>query len=152
MAKLSAPDFPDLEIPMNRWTEPFWQAAALRELKLPRCGECETFRWPPGPFCPNCSSQAVEWVPAGAARLYSYTIVRRGADENGAEIVTAPGLVEFPASGGVRIMAAIVGCEPSELRTDAPLRLDWGEAGGRVVPVFMVAYSTVMTSMEASSI
>ena len=135
-----APDIASIEIPIDRWTEPFWEAAANRELVLPRCGACGAHRWPPGPFCPECRSQAVDWVPAGPGRLYSYTVVRQpaaAADTPGRIVV--PGLVEFPEAGGVRIMAAIVDCPIDALAIDAPLTLDWVRKGQTQVPVFAIA-------------
>ena len=64
----SAPDIRGLEVPTDAWTQPFWDAAAQGHLRFPRCAECGRFRWPPGPFCPACQSQAVQWVaPPGVA-------------------------------------------------------------------------------------
>lgn len=138
--RTSAPDISQLEIPMDRWTEPFWQAAARKELKLPRCKDCTTFRWPPGPFCPSCRCQEVEWISAGPARLYSYTLVRRpGEARDSHSAVVAPGLVEFPKAGGVRIMAAIVDTPPDAIRIGVPLVLGWTAKGDTNVPVFSLA-------------
>lgn len=139
MVKTRVPDLGGLEIPMDTWTRPFWEAASREELRLPRCASCGTFRWPPGPFCPACSSQDLDWVEAGPARLYSFTIVHRGADDHGEPIAIAPGLVEFAEAGGLRIMAAIVDSEAEELCVDAPLTLAWRKAGEARVPVFKLA-------------
>lgn len=135
----SAPDISRLDIPTNVWTEPFWQAAAEERLVLPRCGACGTHRWPPGPFCPNCRSQVVDWVSAGRAELYSYTIVRqRGASPEEPGPIVAPGLVEFPEAGGVRIMAAIVGSPVDAIGIGALLTLGWVPKGDTKVPVFSI--------------
>lgn len=135
----SAPDISRFEIPMNVWTEPFWQAAADERLVLPRCRSCGTHRWPPGPFCSSCRSQAVDWVPAGRAELYSYTILRppAAAPEKPGPVI-APGLVAFPEAGGVRIMAAIVDSPVDAIRIGAPLILGWSAKDDTKVPVFSV--------------
>ena len=133
----SAPDIADLAIPKDRWTEPFWQATARGELTLPHCGACGTHRWPPGPFCPQCRSQEVEWGPAGPAVLYSYTVVRQPAP--GGEVrVVAPGLVEFPEAGGVRIVAALVDTKLDAIAIGATLTLGWHRHGEDNVPVFSI--------------
>jgi uncharacterized protein len=136
---VSAPDLSKLDVPTDRWTQPFWDAASRGELVLPRCGECGAFRWPPGPFCPRCRSQEVAWAPAGEARLYSYTLVRQ-KPSTGDEAVrrVAPALVEFPACDGVRIMAAIVDTPAEAIRIGARLELRWAAAGGAQVPQFAV--------------
>lgn len=133
----SAPDISGLDIPTDQWTRPFWDAAARRELKLPRCGSCGTHRWPPGPFCPQCRSQEVEWAPAGPAFLYSYTILRQPAADPADPVrVIVPGLVEFPQAGGLRIMAAIVDSPVESIAIGAPLTLGWTQKGETNVPVF----------------
>lgn len=134
---------PDLgrysEIPMDGWTRPFWDAAARKALVLPRCGDCGSFRWPPGPFCPKCRSQVLDWVPAGRARLYSFTVVRQKPQGQGdAARHVAPGLVEFPACGGVRLMAAIIDTPREQIRIGADLDLRWTDFAGFCVPQFVV--------------
>ncbi len=54
---------------------PFWEACARHELILQRCASCKTFRHPPRPACPACTSFDSEWVPAsGRARVWSWVI------------------------------------------------------------------------------
>lgn len=131
----SAPDVGALEVPIDVWTAPFWEAAASETLLLPRCGTCARFRWPPGPFCPHCQSQQTEWRPAGPGRIYSYTIVR-SSGENGAGKLRAPALVEFPDAGRVRMLAAIVDAQPDRLAIGATLRVDWVNTANVKAPIF----------------
>jgi uncharacterized OB-fold protein len=97
-------------------------------LVIPRCAECSTWRWPATPFCSKCRSQALEWMPAGNARLYSYTIVRQPGPDNTFRIVV-PGLVEFPEAGGMRFVAAIVESEIDQIKIGAPLKVGWTPQG-----------------------
>ena len=133
----SAPDVSALEIPIDSWTQPFWDAAAEGRLELPRCADCERFRWPPGPFCPHCQSQRTEWMPAGTPRLYTFTILR-GRPGDGPAPVLVPGLVEFPEADGVRIPAAIVDTPLSAIRIGSALTPGWSQAANAKVPVFKV--------------
>lgn len=131
----TAPLVAELSVPIDIWTKPFWDAAAEHRLMLPACGDCGAFRWPPGPFCPACQSQAVEWKPAGEGRIYSYTAVRP-KNQDGKESLHIPALVEFPDAGGVRLLAAIVGAAPDEIRIGAAVAPDWISAANAEVPVF----------------
>lgn len=132
----AAPALGDFEVPMDGWTRPFWEAASRQELVMPRCSDCAKFRWPPGPFCPHCRSQAVEWLPAGPARLYSFTVLRQKGEDG--ERHVAPGLVEFPEAGGVRMMAPIVDTPREDIRIGAGLVLCWAPAGETNLPRFTI--------------
>ena len=136
----TAPDTRALEIPMDAWTEPFWAAAEKGALALPRCGACGQFRWPPGPFCPSCQSQQLEWVPAGIGQVFSFTVVReKSGVEGGADRIHIPALIEFPQSGGVRLLAAIVDAAPDDVRIGARVAVKWIKAANAMVPVFYLA-------------
>lgn len=139
----TAPDIDQLEIPMDRWSEPFWAGTARHELLMPRCGACGLFRWPSGPFCAACRSQAVDWVPAGAGRIYSYTIIETASPDTGVgggvgKRLHIPALIEFPAAGHVRLLAACVGQDPALVYIGAPTRVGWVSAGNATVPVFTI--------------
>ncbi|MET0241626.1 MAG: zinc ribbon domain-containing protein [Sphingobium sp.] len=134
MAQISsAPDIAALEIPVDGWTTPFWAATAEHRLTVPCCSDCETFRWPPGPFCPHCQSQSVDWVDPGAASLYSYTIMPEG------ERTIVAALVEFAGADGVRLLSSLVDVPLDRLTIGAALRVDWIAAADATVPVFRLA-------------
>ena len=44
---------PDIEDPDGA---PFWEGAALGELRVQACGACGAWRMPPRPMCPKCRS------------------------------------------------------------------------------------------------
>lgn len=135
----SAPDVSGLEIPMDAWTQPFWDGTADHSLLLPACADCGRFRWPPGPFCPGCQSQRIEWRPAGPGRVFSFTIVREPAREEGVlPGIHAPALIEFPEAGGVRLLAAIVDTPLPAIAIGAGVTVDWVRAANATVPVFHV--------------
>jgi uncharacterized OB-fold protein len=135
----TAPDLSTLEIPMDAWTQPFWDASAAKKLLVPRCSACARFRWPPGPFCPHCQSQLTEWVEPGAARIYSFTVVPEQRDaEVDRQQYRVPALIEFPAADGIRILASIVDTPLTEIRIGAQLTLGWSQAVNATVPVFSI--------------
>jgi len=127
------------QIDVDAWTAPFWEGAARRELLLPRCHDCGTYRMPPTPFCPNCHSQALDWVRhEGRAELYSYTIVDRAIVEGmEASLPYVPAIVAFPEAQGVRLITNMVDCPIGALRVDAAVELVWLEPmPGVVLPAF----------------
>jgi hypothetical protein len=138
MAQLSTtPDVSALEIPADAWSQPFWDAAAAERLVLPHCTACGTYRWPPGPFCPQCSAQELAWTDAGQGRIYSYTVAPRFA-EGGETAIAVPALVEFPQAGGVRLIAAIVETSITDLAVGAPVQAQFSQAANGKVPVFTI--------------
>ncbi|MCW1431247.1 Zn-ribbon domain-containing OB-fold protein [Novosphingobium sp. JCM 18896] len=134
------PDFTALEVPMDTWSEPFWQGTAEHRLTFPRCTTCGTFRWPAGPFCPSCHAQPVDWVPAGEPRIYSFTIlpVRSAGDDEPAR-QRIPVLVEFADAPGVRLVSVLIDAMPEAAAIDARLVPHWLPAANAVVPAFRLA-------------
>jgi uncharacterized OB-fold protein len=131
----TAPDISGMEIPIDSWTQPFWDAAAEGKLLLPKCGNCGRFRWPPGPFCRHCQEQEVDWVPSGPARIYSFTILH---DRQNPAKVQVPALIEFPEADGIRFPAAIVETPVADVRIGAEVNLGWSQAANARVPVFSI--------------
>lgn len=57
---------------------PYWDALAVGELRIQRCGACGIYRFPPTRYCQRCGSAAVDWVGAGGSgRLYSWVVTHR---------------------------------------------------------------------------
>jgi uncharacterized protein len=133
----SAPDISQLEIPVDAWTKPFWDATAQERLLFPRCTNCARFRWPPGPFCPACQVQEVQWVAPGAALLYSFTIITlRAEGDNVQPRFIVPALVEFSGVDHVRLLGALVDAPLDEIQIGMPLTVGWSRTGDANVPIF----------------
>ncbi|MDE2303575.1 MAG: OB-fold domain-containing protein [Sphingomonadales bacterium] len=135
----TAPAIADIPLPIDQWTQPFWSAACRCELVMPCCADCGTWRWPPGPFCPHCLSQAIAWQLAGPARLYSFAIVHRpGPTPADSPQAIVPGLVEFPEAGGMRIAAAIIDSKIDRIAIGSALSVRWVPKDETNVPMFVV--------------
>lgn len=131
------PDYSGLEIAMDAWSEPFWQAGAEGRLLMQQCSHCGVFRWPAGPFCPQCRQQGVEWVSPGQPRIYSFTIVPVPAvDKDAPPAWRMPALVEFDEAPGVRLVSVLVGADPATVAIGDPVAIAWRPAANGVVPVF----------------
>ncbi len=103
-------------------TQHFWDGTRAGELRLQRCTDCEHAYFPPRPFCPACSSRAVEvFAASGRAKLHSYVIHHR--DVPGFTAPYAIAVAELEE--GPRMMTNIVGCEqtPEALVLDMDLEV-----------------------------
>ena len=114
-------------IDTNAWTAPFWEATARHELAIPRCGDCGKFRMPPTPFCPDCQSQAIQWVAiSDNGVVYSFTLVTRSILPDMEDSVPyVPAIIELPEAAGVRLITNIVETPLDEISVGAPCYMDW---------------------------
>ena len=58
-------------------TRPFFEAAALGELRIPRCEACHRFAWYPPERCPACAGSLAWEATSGRGTVYSFAVVRR---------------------------------------------------------------------------
>lgn len=129
---------------MDRWTEPFWRAAGEHRLQIPRCRACGRFRMPPSAYCPGCQSQDVEWVAvAGTGTVFSYTIIANPPfAEAAAHVPYAPAVIELDGAPGVRLISAIVGAPPEDIKIGSRVSLSWQDLpDGVALPRFVLAPS-----------
>jgi uncharacterized protein len=128
-----------VRIAVNKDTEPFWLAAKERRLVAPQCSDCETFRLPPTPFCPNCQSTAVNWVQlSGDATVYSFAVVH--GIPGMPELTVVPAVVDLPDAPGARLVSNVIGVSPSEVTIGMKLRVDFSPiTDGWLLPVFRPA-------------
>jgi uncharacterized OB-fold protein len=132
-----SPDISKLEIPADAWTRPFWIATRDHRLTFPRCTACTRFRWPPGPFCPVCHAQEVDWAAAGQGRIFSFTIISaKPARDNVPPDTLVPALIEFPEAGGVRLLGALVDAPIDRIAIGMAVAPAWVEASNATVPMF----------------
>ena len=130
------------EVLTDRWTEPFWANAREGRLVIASCASCGTMRMPPGPFCPACLSQEIEWKTlTGKGTIYSYTVVRRSiipGMEN--SIPYVPAVVTLEGAGGFRLVSAVIESPIEDIRIDAAVDLVWSSgAGKQPLPYFRLA-------------
>lgn len=63
---------------MDPYAEQFWAFTQQKELRLQQCADCGKFRWPPGPTCDKCLSDACQWTAvAGRGKILSWTTFHR---------------------------------------------------------------------------
>lgn len=124
-----------IRITTDAHTEPFWQAAKEGRLVAQQCRSCRAFRFPPGPFCPECRSQDVDWVPLTGASVLSYTVVRGLPGMK--DLLLVPVVVEFANAPGVHVVSNVLDIAPGEVTVGLALDADFLPiADGWRLPVF----------------
>ena len=59
-------------------SEPFYKGLREKRLLLPYCRDCGQPHLPPGPVCPACFSDRLEWREAsGRGRVSTWTVVHK---------------------------------------------------------------------------
>lgn len=130
-----------VRIAVNKDTERFWQAAKERRLVAPQCADCQTFRLPPTPFCPNCQSKAVNWIElSGAATVYSFAVVH--GFPGMPDLTLVPAVLDLPDAPGARLVSNVVDVVPDEVKIGTRLQVDFTPiADGWMLPIFRVVPS-----------
>lgn len=109
---------------------PFWEGTDAHELRVQRCPQCSTYRWPPRPMCATCHLASNEWVVvAGRGTLFSWV----GVEHQTVRGLPAPytiALVELDDSP-VRMLGRLVGVDREHLSIGMALvaRFDESESG-----------------------
>jgi len=123
-------------------TAHFWEGTKAGELRLQRCGACNTVYFPPRPFCPECGSRNVSvFAASGKGRLYSYVINHRPRPDFGEE---PHSIAVVELEEGPRMMTNIVGCPqtPEALQLDMPLEVVFDDESDDIsLPQFQPAAS-----------
>ena len=124
----------------NPLTEPYWQAAQQRLLKLPRCEACANFHFYPRAVCPYCGSGALGWQDvSGKGEVYSYTVVHRAPSKGFAEQV--PYVVAVVAlAEGPHLMTRLTQVAPEAVRIGLKVVVDFEQQDEETtLPVFRPA-------------
>lgn len=126
-----------IKISTNPDTEPFWLAAKERRLTACQCASCGTFRLPPTPYCPACSSKERNWPTLpGTGTVFSFAICSKNP-ANGEDFVYVPVVVELDEAGGARLVGNLTGCNAEDVAIGMKVKVEWTEIQeGWVLPNF----------------
>ena len=96
--------------------KPWWDALAREEIALQRCGSCSAWVFYPRPFCPECGSRDLTWLPVdGAAVLYTWSIAQVPVAPPFAHL-DRPVLAVAELAVGVRVPTSLVAIDPAQVR------------------------------------
>jgi hypothetical protein len=123
---------------MDPYAEQFWAYTQKNEFRLQQCTDCSKFRWPPGPTCDQCLSDAFEWAAiAGQGKVLSWTTFRRGYFQ---EYPAPHTVIVLELDEGPLFVSYPVDVELADLREGMVLALRWTDGEDRFgaynLPVF----------------
>lgn len=124
-------------------TQPFWDAAASKQLIMQRCQSCGAFVWCPRPHCPECGSDRLEWTPlSGRGTVYSFAVIREVVGGSKAFEREIPYVVAWiDLEEGARIVSNVIGCPIEQVEIGMPVEATFEEAArGIFLPKFKPVY------------
>ncbi len=108
-------------------SEPFWKALRERKLMLPYCGGCGKPHLPPGPVCPFCFSDRLEWrLASGRGRISTWTVVHKAWFPAFAEDIPY-NVVQVELEEGPRLTTNVVGLPNERLKVGLPVVIDFDD-------------------------
>ena len=108
-------------------TQPFWDALRERRLVLPYCSDCGQPHLPPGPVCPLCFSERLEWRPAsGRGRVSTWTVVHKAWFPAFSGDVPY-NVVQVELDEGPRLTASVVDAPNERLAVGLPVVADFDD-------------------------
>ena len=93
---------------------PFWQALRAREVRVQRCGNCGTHRFPAARTCPHCRSEDSEWAAVAPTGVIETWCVFHRAYFDGLPVPYT--VIQVRLDCGVRLFSNPVEVEPAALR------------------------------------
>ena len=102
---------------------PFWEGCRRHVLMLPRCTGCERAHWPPGPVCPYCLGEAVEWIPASGKGIVSTWVVLHREWFAAFRDDLPYNVAQVELEEGVRITANVVEAANADLCVGLPVEV-----------------------------
>lgn len=118
---------------------PFWEAAKAGRLDLPWCLDCGKPHLPPGPVCPFCFSDRLEWRRAsGRGKVSTFTVVHKMWFEAFAADVPY-NVAQVELDEGPRLTTRIVGMPNESLKVGLPVVVDFEQREGVALPTFRPA-------------
>lgn len=105
--------------------EPFWTAAALGDLVIPRCERCRQLVWYPQERCSHCEGPTMSWTKvSGRGTLFSWAVVRHAwIPQLASAVPFVSALVALDEDPGVRLVTRVVDAVPEELVPDQAVQV-----------------------------
>ena len=107
-----------------------WASMARGRLELQRCADCDRFRYPPAPVCPDCLSARAAWTPvSGKGNILSWVVFHRKYFDDHPPPYNC---VAVRLQEGPIIVTRLRGPEPAGSWIGAAVELGYAEHCGRV--------------------
>ena len=117
-------------------TAAFWEATADDRLLVRSCADCGAAFHPPRAICPECHSDATEWIEAGGrGTVYTYSVMRQNHGPFGEAVPYVLAYVELEE--GPRLLTNVVGVDVEDVEVGQEVRVTFEDTGdGTKLPRF----------------
>ena len=102
---------------------PFWAACREHRLALPYCRSCGKPHLPPGPVCPHCLSDDLEWRTVSGRGVISTWVVVHKEWFPAFRADLPYNVVQVELEEGPRLTANVVGAGPGDLKIGLPVEV-----------------------------
>jgi uncharacterized protein len=128
--------YPDIQLTQDNIEH--YRALSAGRLVINRCADCRRWIYPHRPLCPECWSWNVKPEEiSGAGAVFMFTLLHQLRDPNSAvEEPINVAAVELAEQTGLRYLARIVNCAPTQIAHGMRVRLTWIEIDGKKWPAF----------------
>jgi uncharacterized OB-fold protein len=119
-------------------TAGYWSGVARGELMIKLCTSCGRRLYPRRMFCPECASDALDWVVAGGGgHVYTFSTIYR-APSSELEVPYTNGIVELDE--GVHLFGRLVGKDHERIRIGDRVQVEFASVvpGEDPLPVYRV--------------
>lgn len=115
--------------------ERFYKALREGSFRLPYCLDCGKPHLPPGPVCPFCFGEGLEWRAAsGRGRISSWTVVHKAWFPAFAEDIPY-NVVQVELDEGPRLTANVIDIPNERLKIGLPVEIVFGGLIPRFKPI-----------------
>ena len=122
-------------------TKEFWDGAKKHELLVQKCSQCDSYRYPPSPICPECFSSNLKWEKvSGKGEVYSFTIVRVAVRPEWKSDVPYV-LAAIRLDEGVTMVSDIIDCAVDDVKVGMRVRVAFDDVTEQfTLPKFKPVY------------
>jgi uncharacterized OB-fold protein len=125
---------------IDNWSRPFWQAARDGQLRVQACTACGHLFFPPGPVCPKCLGDALEWRQMSGRGTVESWVVFHQAYYKGFADELPYNVAMVRLEEGPCLFTNIVGIDNAAIRRGLPVEAVFEKATDEVtIPRFRAA-------------
>ena len=116
-------------------TRPHWEGNAVHELRVQRCDDCGTMRFPASRWCAHCLGETTSWqTVSGKGKVWSWCVFHR-AYFKGFEPDLPYAVVLIQLAEGVKMYSNLVGVPNDKITIGMPVRAVFEKATDNVTLV-----------------
>lgn len=122
---------------------PYWDSARARQLRLQRCQDCGTWRFPPSTICAQCLSESYAWEPiSGRGTIWSWIVMHQHYFPAGLQRDLPYNVIFVTLEEGPQMISTLVDCDIDSAVCGAEVDIAYDECEPNLIlPKFRLARS-----------